>query len=115
MRYSQGGGLTAEDCARRERVRLEAGEWIEEGATDREVATRFRMTRMSANRWRRALAAGGRPALTSAGPGGARCRLSRPQLDELQVLLEAGPAAWARPISAGRCRASPGWCAPGSA
>src|SRR3954466_5089237 len=33
MRYSQGGGLTAEDCARRERVRLEAAEWIEEGAT----------------------------------------------------------------------------------
>src|SRR3954454_25121745 len=45
MRYSQGGGLTAEDCARREQVRLEAAEWIEEGATDREVATRFRVTR----------------------------------------------------------------------
>src|SRR6058998_3250978 len=86
MRYSQGGGLTAEDCARREQVRLEAAEWIEEGATDREVAARFRVTRMSANRWRRALA--------SKGPGGARCRLSRAQLDELQVLLDAGPAAW---------------------
>src|SRR5213080_3458728 len=57
MRYSQGGGLTAEDCARREQVRLEAAEWIEEGATDREVAERFRVTRMSVNRWRRALAA----------------------------------------------------------
>src|SRR3954471_11995227 len=93
MRYSQGGGLTAEDCARREQLRLEAAEWIEEGATDREVAGRFRVTRMSANRWRRALAAGGRPALASKGPGGARCRLSRAQLDELQVLLDAGPAA----------------------
>jgi transposase len=94
MRYPQGGGLTAEDCARREQVRLEAAEWIEEGATDREVAARFRVSRMSANRWRRALAAGGRPALASKGPGGARCKLSRAQLDELQVLLDAGPAAW---------------------
>src|SRR4051812_37911244 len=94
MRYAQGGGLTAEECARREQVRLEAAEWIEEGATDREVAARFRVTRMSANRWRRALAAGGRPALASKGPGGARCRLSPAQLDELQVLLDAGPGAW---------------------
>src|SRR4051795_2515273 len=43
MRYAQGGGLTAEDCARREQLRLEAAEWIEEGATDREVAERFRV------------------------------------------------------------------------
>ena len=49
---------------------------------------------MSANRWRRALAAGGRPALVSKGAGGARCRLNRARLDELQLLLEAGPAAW---------------------
>src|SRR3954464_13189213 len=94
MRSAQGGGLTAEERARREQARLEAAEWIEEGATDREVAARFRVTRMSANRWRRALAAGGRPALASKGPGGARCRLSRAQLDELEVLLEAGPADW---------------------
>jgi transposase len=94
MRYAQGGGLTAEECARREQVRLAAAEWIEEGATDREVAERFRVTRMSANRWRRALSAGGRPALASKGPGGARCRLNSAQLAELQVLLEAGPAAW---------------------
>src|SRR3954467_766135 len=94
MRYSQGGGLTAEDCARREQVRLAAAKWIEEGATDREVAARFRVTRMSANRWRRALAAAGRPALASKGPGGARCRLSAAQLQELAALLNAGPVAW---------------------
>src|SRR4051794_9279884 len=93
MRYARGGGLTAEECARREQVRLEAAEWIEEGATAEEVAERFRVTRMSVNRWRRALAAGGRPALASKGPGGARCRLSPAQLDELQALLDAGPAA----------------------
>src|SRR3954469_12533996 len=94
MRYAQGGGLTAEECARRERVRLEAAAWIEEGATDRQVAERFRVSRMSANRWRRALAVGGRPALASKGAGGAHCKLSPAQLDELQVLLDAGPAAW---------------------
>ena len=75
-------------------MRLAAAEWIEEGATDQEVATRFRVTRMSANRWRRALADGGRPALASKGAAGAHCRLSPVQLDELQVLLDAGPAAW---------------------
>jgi transposase len=94
MQYPQGGGLTAAERARRERVRLAAAEWIQEGATDREVAARFRVTRMSANRWRRALADGGRPALASKGAGGARCRLSPVQLDELQVLLDAGPAVW---------------------
>src|SRR3954452_11330607 len=61
--------------ARRERVRL-AAEWIEEEATDREVAVGFRVARMSANRWRRALAADGRLALASTGPGGAHCRLT---------------------------------------
>src|SRR3954454_19354252 len=94
MRYAQGGGLTAEERAHRERVRLEAAEWIEEGATDGEVAVRFRVTRMSANRWRHALAEGGRPALASKGAGGARCRLSPAPLDELQDLLDAGPTAW---------------------
>jgi transposase len=94
VRYPDGGGLTAEERARRERVRLAAAEWIEEGASAREVAARFRVTRMSANRWRRALTAGGRPALASTGPGGARCKLNPAQLDELQLLLDAGPAAW---------------------
>src|SRR4051812_32816768 len=94
VRYPDGGGLTAEERARRERVRLAAAEWMEEGASDREVAARFRVTRMSANRWRRALAEGGRPALASKGAGGARCKLSRAQLAELETLLEAGSAAW---------------------
>src|ERR671927_344568 len=88
MRYPDGGGLTAEERARREQVRLQAAAWIEEGATDAEVAARFRVTRMSANRWRRALADGGRAALASKGAGGAHCKLTPAQLDELQVLLD---------------------------
>lgn len=75
-------------------MRLSAAELIEAGASDREVARRFRVSRMSANRWRRALAAGGRAALASRGAGGAKCKLTAPQLRELATLLDAGPAAW---------------------
>ena len=49
MRYSDGGGLTAAERARRERVRLAAAELIEAGASDREIAKRFRVSRMLAN------------------------------------------------------------------
>ena len=65
MRYPGGGGLDAGERACREQVRLAAAELIETGASDREVARRLRVSRMSANRWRRALAAGGRAALAS--------------------------------------------------
>jgi transposase len=94
MRYPDGGGLDAAERARREQVRLAAAELIEAGASDREVARHFRVSRMSANRWRRALAGGGRAALASKGAGGAKCKLSAPQLRELATLLDAGPAAW---------------------
>jgi putative transposase len=94
MRYPDGGGLTAQERGRREQVRLAAAELIEAGASDREIARRFRVSRMSANRWRRALAAGGRPALASKGAGGARCKLTPAQLRELEALLEAGPAVF---------------------
>jgi transposase len=93
MRYPDGGGLDAGERARREQVRLAAAELIEAGAGDREVGRRFRVSRMSANRWRRALAAGGRAALASKGAGGARCKLSAAQLRELEAVLDAGPAA----------------------
>jgi transposase len=70
MRYPDSGGLTAAERARREQVRLAAADQIQAGASDREIAQRFRVMRMSANRWRRALAAGGRAAL--AGPHAGR-------------------------------------------
>jgi transposase len=93
MRYPDGGGLTAAERARREQVRLAAAELIEAGASDREVAKRFRVSRMPANRWRRTLAAGGRAALASRGAGGARCKLTPAQASELEAVLDAGPAA----------------------
>src|SRR6202050_1897400 len=93
MRYPDGGGLTALERARRERVRLQAADRIEAGPSDPEIARRFRVSRMSANRWRRALAAGGRPALATKGAGGARCKLAAAQVAELEEVLDAGPAA----------------------
>src|SRR5258705_9841361 len=48
---------------------------------------------MSVNRWRRALAAGGKAALASKGAGGARCKLTPAQVAELETVLDAGPAA----------------------
>jgi putative transposase len=66
---------------------------IEAGASDREIARRFRVSRMSVNRWRRALAAGGKAALASKGAGGAKCKLTPDQVAELEAVLDAGPAA----------------------
>jgi transposase len=68
-------------------------EMIEAGVSDGEIAKRFRVSRMSANRWRRALAAGGREALASKAAGGAKCKLSPAQVAELEAVLDAGPAA----------------------
>ena len=80
--------------ARREQVRLAAAELIEAGGSDREVARRFRVSRMSAE-----------PVAAGAGrrwPGGAglkgrgrgTCKLTPAQLRELQTVLDAGPAVW---------------------
>jgi putative transposase len=92
MRYPDGGGLTAADRARRERLRLAAADLIDDGASDREIAGRLRVSRMSVNRWRRALVGGGRAALASKGAGGAKCKLTAAQVGELEAVLDAGPA-----------------------
>lgn len=57
-------------------------------------AGRFRVRRMPANRWRRALAAGSRPALVSKGAGGARYKLTvanlaKRNLSQLTALVKA--------------------------
>lgn len=93
MRYADAGGLTAAERARRELVRFAAAERFAAGADDGQVAEEFRVSRMSANRWHRAFAAGGREALRSLGAGGAKCKLDDAQLAELEAVLEAGPAA----------------------
>ena len=94
MRYPDGGGLDAGERARREQVRLAAAELIEAGASDREVARRFRVSAGcrrtgGGGRWP---PAGGRR-WPRRGAGGAKCKLSPAQLAELEAVLEAGPAA----------------------
>ncbi|MFI7449638.1 hypothetical protein ACIBQX_19235 [Nonomuraea sp. NPDC049714] len=66
MRYPDGGGLIRQ-------VRMRAADRFAEGATDAQVAREFRM---SADRWRRALA--------SKGAGGAVCKLDEAQLARLE-------------------------------
>ncbi|MET8954892.1 winged helix-turn-helix domain-containing protein [Streptomyces sp. NPDC004533] len=83
--------MTAEERAQRERVRFEAADMFAAGATNGEVVRQFRVSRMSANRWRRAFNEGGKEALVSKGPGGARCKLDCEQLTLLEAQLEAGP------------------------
>jgi transposase len=105
MRYADGGGLTAAERMRRERVRFEAADRFAEGAGDGEVAQEFRVSRMSANRWHRAFEAGGRGALVSKGPGGAVCKLDDARLAALEAVLETG-----RPRTAGPRTSAGRWC-----
>ena len=97
MRYAQGGGLTTAEREQRERLRLQSAELFAQGIAPAEVARRYRVTRMSTNRWYRAWKSAGTKALASKGPGGEPCRLSPRQLERLQRELGRGPAAhgWA--------------------
>jgi transposase len=93
VRYAQGGGLDAAARVRHEQVRMAAVEFIAAGESDEQVARRFRVTKVSANRWRRAFEAGGISALASKGAAGARRLLTEDQQRELVELIEQGPAA----------------------
>jgi len=93
MRYADGGGLTAEGRARRERVRLQAAEMFAQDADPVQIAGSLRVSTKSVYQWRRAWRAGGAAALASKGPGGSACRLGDGQVAQLRAALEAGPAA----------------------
>lgn len=86
--------MTAAQRDKREQVRLAAAERFAEGASVAQVAEEFRVTRMSANRWRAAWEDGGYEALASKGAGGAVCKLDDAQIAELETTLDAGPAVW---------------------
>ena len=94
MRYSDGGGLTAEGRARRERVRLQAARMFEQDMDPVQIAGLLRVSTKSAYTWRRAWRAGGDAALASNGPGGNPCKLDEDQLARLRTALDAGPAAY---------------------
>ncbi len=94
MRYPDGGGLTAEGRARREKVRLQAAQMFEQDMDPVQVARLLRVSAKSAYQWRRAWRAGGEAALASKGPGGNACKLGERQLARLREALDAGPAAY---------------------
>ena len=98
MRYADGGGLTAEGRARREKVRLQAAERFAQDADPVQIARSLRVSTKSVYQWRRAWRAGGQEGLASRGPGGSPCRLDEGQLERLRAALAAGPAAhgWAQ-------------------
>jgi hypothetical protein len=109
MKWHPDGGLTAEERARREAVRLAAAEWIEEGAADAEVTTRFRVSRNV-----------GQPVAAGAGrrrPARADVEGSRWGALQTQPRRAGGAAGrrarapGAEPASAGRRPASPRWSA----
>jgi transposase len=93
MRYPDGGGLSAEGRARREKLRLAAAQMFEQGITPVMVARWLRVSTKSAYQWRRRWRTGGAAALASAGQGGAACKLSEAQLARLRAALDRGPAA----------------------
>ncbi|WP_370366393.1 winged helix-turn-helix domain-containing protein [Catenulispora sp. GP43] len=74
-------------------MRMAAAEFIAAGETDEQVARRFRVTKMSVNRWRHALQTGGPGALVSRGAAGTKPLLTLDQQQELMALIEVGPAA----------------------
>jgi transposase len=94
MRYPDGGGLTTEGRARREKVRLQAAQMFEQGMDAEQVAQCLRVSTKSAYLWRRRWRAGGGAALASKGPGGNACKLDQVQLARLRAALDLGPAAY---------------------
>ncbi|MEV5147197.1 helix-turn-helix domain-containing protein [Streptomyces sp. NPDC052727] len=76
MRYPQGGGLTPERQAFRERIRLDAPERFAASVSNAEVAKDLRVSMRSVQRWPRAWHDAGTEGLRSAGP------LPRPKLSK---------------------------------
>jgi transposase len=94
MRYPDGGGLSAQGRARREKLRLQAAQMLEQDIDPVQVARQLRVSTKSVYQRRRRWRAGGQAALASKGPGGAACRLDERQLGRLRAALDLGPAAY---------------------
>ncbi|MET7855438.1 helix-turn-helix domain-containing protein, partial [Streptomyces avermitilis] len=103
MRYAQGGVLTDERRAFREKLRMEAADRFVQGDENAVIADDLRVGVRSVQRWRKAWSRGGPRALASKGPA------SLPILgDELFVALEEellkGPVVhgWIQGVAAAR-------------
>ncbi|RDI58967.1 IS630 family transposase [Nocardia pseudobrasiliensis] len=91
MRYSQGGGLTAERRELRELVRLQVAAGFARGENNAVIARGLRVSVRSVQRWRRAWSAEGRDGLRSQGPASLPL-LSEEQFAVLECELAKGPA-----------------------
>ncbi|MFI8280712.1 winged helix-turn-helix domain-containing protein [Streptomyces sp. NPDC085929] len=92
MRYPEGGGLTAERRAFREKIRLQAGRRFAAGERTAVIAKDLRVSVRSVERWRRAWREGGLEALHSAGPANSPT-VTDAQFTMLEEELAKGPAA----------------------
>ncbi|WP_271219816.1 winged helix-turn-helix domain-containing protein [Streptosporangium carneum] len=90
MRYAQGGGLSAERRAFRERLRLQAAERFARDESSTAIAQDLRISLRSVQRWKRDWQSGGAGALRSHGPASLP-RLSERQLTVLEQELVKGP------------------------
>ncbi|WP_210590710.1 winged helix-turn-helix domain-containing protein [Streptomyces sp. GESEQ-35] len=93
MRYAQGGGLTPQGQAARERVRMLAADGFARGEKHTVIAKRLRVSVRSVERWHRSWRDGGQGALRISGPA------KRPKVDDhdfavLEPLLLEGAVAW---------------------
>ncbi|EHN80332.1 hypothetical protein SMCF_113 [Streptomyces coelicoflavus ZG0656] len=91
MRYPEGGGLTAERRAFRERIRLRAGARFAAGEKTAVIAKDLRVSVRSVERWRRAWREGGMEALRSAGPANSPT-VTDAQFAMLEEELGKGPS-----------------------
>ncbi|WTL69637.1 winged helix-turn-helix domain-containing protein (plasmid) [Streptosporangium sp. NBC_01495] len=92
MRYAQGGGLSSERRAFRERLRLQAAERFAQDESSTAIARDLRITVRSVQRWRRQWQVSGAKALRSHGPASLP-RLGERQLAALEQELVKGPTA----------------------
>ncbi|GAB3175389.1 winged helix-turn-helix domain-containing protein [Streptomyces pratens] len=86
-------GLTSKERQRREDRRLAAVELFDQGVPQAEIARRLGVTRQAVHHWHRLWQDGGRAALASAGPPGARSCLSPEQIETLKADLKRGAVA----------------------
>ncbi|MFJ1805663.1 MULTISPECIES: winged helix-turn-helix domain-containing protein [unclassified Streptomyces] len=92
MRYPEGGGLTAERRAFRERIRFEAGMRFAAGEKTAVIAKDLRVSVRSVERRRHAWREGGLEALRSTGPASSPT-VTDAQFAVLEAELGKGPAA----------------------